>query len=105
MTAPVINEFTTISHVPRHITVVNVAASDDSGGNVVTIAYLYWIFNTNTELDSYWIELTNRVGSVSFTELDQERTYIVELFVRDSSWNSSYDNREGYPNGAEVVVT
>ena len=45
------------------------------------------------------------VWSVTFTDLDPERTYIVELYVRDSSWNSRYDNREGYPNGAGNVVT
>ena len=83
--------------------IVDVNVTDDSGGSVVSIAYLYWIFDLNNELDSYSIELTYGVGSVTFTDLDQKRTYIVELFVWDSSWNFLYDNREGYPNGAGVT--
>jgi hypothetical protein len=77
--------------------------TDDSESSIVCIAYLYWIFDTNTELDSYWVKLTDGAGSVTFTDLDPVRTYIVELFVRDSSWNLRYDNREGYPNGAGVT--
>jgi len=67
---------------------------------VVAIAYLCWISDLNTELDSYWIDITDNVGSVTFTDLNRKRAYIAELYVRDSSWNSRYDNREGYPNGA-----
>ena len=103
MTASVINEFTTIYHVLGHIK-VDVNVSDDSGGSVAAIAYLYLIFVTNTELDSYWIELTNGVRSVTFTDLDPERMYIVELSFRDSSCNSRFDNRELYPNGGGIVV-
>jgi len=103
MTAPVINSFTTISHVPGHIT-VDVNASDDSGGSIVCIAYLHWIIDLNTELDSYWVKLTDGAGSVTFTDLDSKRRCTVELYVQESSWNSRYDNREGYPNNAEVVV-
>jgi len=62
-------EFTTISHVPGHIT-VDINVSDDSSGSVVCIAYLYWIFDLNTELDSYWVELTDGAGGVAFTDLD-----------------------------------
>ena len=70
MTAPVINEFTTIYHVRGHNT-VDVNVSDDSGGSVVCIAYLYWIFDFNyAKLDSYWVELTDGAGSVTFTDLD-----------------------------------
>ena len=61
---------------------------------MVTIAYLYLIFDLNNELDSYWVELADGAGSVTFTDLDPKRTYIVKLIVRDSSWNSRYDNRE-----------
>jgi hypothetical protein len=41
----------------------------------------------------------DEAGSITFTDLDPERTYIVELYVRDSAWNARYDNPEGYPNG------
>jgi len=102
VTAPVINQFQEYSPTSGHLK-VDVNAIEDLGGSVVCIAYLYWIFDTNTKLDSYWVELTDGAGSVTFTDLDPERTYIVELFVRDSSWNSRYDNREGYPNGAGVT--
>ena len=67
--APVINQFQVYSPTSGHLKVdVNVA--DDSGGCVVCIAYLYWIFDTNTKLDSYWVELTDGAGSVTFTNLD-----------------------------------
>ena len=67
------------------------------------IAYLHWIFDLNNKLDSYWVGLTDGAGSVIFIDLDPGRTYIVELFVGVSSWNSRNDNREGYPNGAGVT--
>ena len=84
MIAPVIKQFQV--YIPRtaHLK-VDVDVSDDLGGSVVCIAYLYWIFDTNTEMDSYSIELTDGAGSVAFTDLVPERTYIVELFVRDSA--------------------
>ncbi len=94
----------TTSHVPRHIT-VDVNVTDDSGGGVYCSASLYWLFDLDNELDYYYIELTDGVGSVTFTDLDPERTFIVELFVRDESWNYGYDNREGYPNCMRVVVS
>ena len=50
------------------------------------------------EIDYYFIEIVDGVGSVTFTNLDPERTYIVELLVRDPSWNSKYESRDGYPN-------
>jgi hypothetical protein len=40
VTAPVINEFNTYILVPGYIT-VDVHVSDDSGGSVLAIAYLY----------------------------------------------------------------
>ena len=97
-----INQFQVYSPTSGHLK-VNVNVTCDSGGNVVCIAYLYCVFDTNTKLDSYWVELTNGAGSITFTDLDPERTYIVVLFVRDSSWNLRHDNREGYPNGAGVT--
>jgi hypothetical protein len=101
VTAPVINEFQVYSPTPGQLK-VDVNVTDDTGGSVVCIAYLYWIFDLGDELDSYTIELTDGLGSVTFRELDPERTYVVELYVRDSSWNARYDNREGYPNGAGI---
>ena len=80
--------------------------SDDSGGSVFCIAYLYWTFDLNTELELYWVELTDGAGSVTFTDLDPKRMYIViELNVRDSWWNSRYDNHEGHHNNVGFVVT
>jgi hypothetical protein len=103
-TTPTINQFTTTSHVPGHIT-VDVNVTDDSGAGVYCSASLYWLFDLGNELDYYYIELIDGVGSVTFRDLDPERTYVVELFVRDSSWNYGYENREGYPNGMGVVVS
>jgi len=82
---------------------VDVNVTDDSGGSVVCIAYIYWIFDLGNELDSYSVELIDGVGSVTFTGLDETRTYIVELYVRDSSLNARYENREGYLNGTVII--
>jgi hypothetical protein len=49
---------------------IEVNVSDNSGGGVVAIAYLYWILDLNTELISYWFELTDGAESVTFTDLD-----------------------------------
>ena len=103
-TTSTINMFTTTSHVSGHIA-VDVNVTDDSGGGIFCSASIYWIFDLSNKLDSYSSQLTDGVGSVTFTDLDPERTYIVELFVRDSSWNYWYENREGYPNGMGVVVS
>ena len=102
VTAPAINQFKVYNPTSGQLK-VDVNVSDDSGDRVVCIAYLYWIFDTNNELDSYMVELINGAGSITFTDLDPERTYIVNLFVRDSSWNARYENREGYPNGAGIT--
>ena len=42
---------------------------------------------------------------MTFTDLDPEQTCIVELFDKDTSWNSRYANREGYPSGAGVTLS
>ncbi len=94
--------FQVYSPTPSHLK-VDVNVSDNSGGDVFCSASLYWIFDLDTELDYYYVELTDGVGSVTFADLDPERTYIVDLLVRDSSWNSRYDRREGYPNGAGMT--
>ncbi len=65
---------------------------------------LYWIFDEDTELDYYYVEIVNGVGNVTFTDLDPKRTHIVALLVRDNAWNSRIERREGYPNGMGVVV-
>ncbi len=52
-------------------------------------------FSPDVEFDDYYIELIDGAGSVTFTDLDPERTYIVKLLVRDPSWNSKYESREG----------
>ena len=69
VTAPVINQLQVYSPTAGHLK-VDVNISDDSGGSVVAIAYLYWIFDISNELDSCWIELTDGAGSVTFTDLD-----------------------------------
>ena len=102
MTAQVIIEFQVYSPTSGHLK-VDVNVTDDSGGDVFCSASLYWIFDLDTELDYYYVELTDGVGSVTFTDLDPERTYIVDLLVRDSKRNARYDNREGYPNGAKIM--
>ena len=66
---------------------------------------LYWLFDLDNELDYYYIELINVVGSVTFRDLDPERTYVVDLFIRDDSNNSRIVRLEGYPNGMGVVVS
>ncbi len=94
-TPPTINMFTTTSHTRGHIT-VDVNATDNSGGYTFCSASLYWIFDLDTELDYYFIELIDGVGSVTFcANLDLERTYIVELLVHDNAWNSRIERREG----------
>ena len=104
MTAPTINVFTTTSHVPGHIT-GDVNLTDDSGGGVFASVSLYWLFDLDNELDYYNIELIDDVGSVTFRDLDPERTYVVDLFTRDDSNNSRRVRLEGYPNGMGVVVS
>jgi len=103
MTAPVvIHEFQVYSPTYGHLK-VDINVSDDLGGSVVCIPYLYWIFDLNNELVSYSIELVDGSGSVVFIDLDPKRTCIVELYFQDTSWNSRYDNREGsYPNGSRI---
>ncbi len=81
--ASVINEFEVYSSIAGHLK-VDVNISDYSGGNVFSGAYLYWILDLNTKLNHYYIELMNGVGSVTFTDLDPERAYVIELLVRDS---------------------
>ncbi len=79
--------------------------TDNSGGDIFCSASLYWIFDLDSELDYYYVELIDGVGSVTFfANLDPERTYIVELLVRDNAWNSRIERREGYPNGMGVVL-
>jgi hypothetical protein len=85
---------------------VDVNVTDDSGGSIFSSTSLCWIFDhPDIELDYYYIEIIDGVGSVTFTHLDPERTYTVELLVLDPSWNSKYEYREGYPNGMGVVVS
>jgi hypothetical protein len=84
---------------------VDVNVADDSGGGVFCSASLYWLFDLDNELDYYYIELIDDVGSVTFRDLDPERTYVIDLFVSDSSYNSRVVRLEGYPNGMGVVVS
>ncbi len=80
-TPPTINLFTTTSHVAGQIT-LDVNVTYNSGGDIFCFASLYWICDLDTELDYYFIELIDCVGSVTFfANLDPERTYIVELLV------------------------
>ena len=99
MTAPVINDFTITSPVAGQLK-VDVNVTDDSGGSVFCSASLYWILTPDIEIDYYYIELIDGAGSVTFPDLDPERTYLVELLVWDPSWKLKYETREGYPNGA-----
>ena len=69
VTAPGINHLQVYSPTSGQLK-VDVNVSDDSGGSVVCIAYLYWIFDTNNELDSYWVELIVAAGTVTFIDLD-----------------------------------
>ena len=68
-------------------------------------ASLYWLFDLDNELDYYYIELIDDVGSVTFRDLDPERTYVIDLYIRDNSYNSRVVRLEGYPNGMGVVVS
>ena len=86
-TTPTINLFTTTSHVAGQIT-VDVNITDDFGGGVFCSASLYWLFDLDNELDYYYIELVENVGSVTFRDIDPERTYVSDLFIRDGSYNS-----------------
>jgi len=104
MTAPTINLFTTTSHVPGHIT-LDVNVTDDSAGGVFCSASLYWLFDLDNELDYYYIEMRENVGSVTFRDIDPEITHVVDLFIRDNSYNSRVVRLEGYPNGMRVVVS
>ena len=68
-------------------------------------ASLYWLFDLDNELDYYYIELIENVGSVTLRDLDPERTYVIDLFIRDGSHNLRVVRLEGYPNGVGVVVS
>ena len=71
-----INEFQVYSPTPGHIK-VDVNVTDDSGGSVVCIAYLYWVFDLGDELDSYSIELADGSEvSRSATWIQNERTLL-----------------------------
>ena len=65
---------------------------------------LYWLFDLDNELDYYYIELIDGVGSVTFRDLDPERTYVVDLFIRDDSNYSRRVRLEGFPNGMGVII-
>jgi hypothetical protein len=90
--------------VPGHIT-VDVILTEDSRDGVFASVSLYWLFDIDNELDYYYIELIADVGSVTFRGLDPERTYVVDLFVKDDSNNSRVVRLEGYPNGMGVFVS
>ena len=66
---------------------------------------LYRLFDLDNELECYYIELIDDVGSVTFRDLDPQRMYVVDLFIRDDSNNSRVVRREGYPNGMGIVVS
>ena len=66
---------------------------------------LYWLFDLESELNYYFKELIDGVESVTFRDLDPERTYVVDLFIREDSYNSRVVRQEGYPNGMGVVVS
>jgi hypothetical protein len=105
-TTPTINLFTTTSHVPGHITVdVNVTDYSGGGGVFCSASLYYWLFDLDNELDYYYIELIDDVGSVKFRYLDPERTYVIDLFIKDNSHNSRVVRLEGYPKGMGVVVS
>jgi len=76
MTAPVINDFTITSPVAGQLK-VDVNVTDNSGGAVSCSSSLYWVFTPDIELDYYYVELIDGVGSVIFTDLYPERAYLV----------------------------
>ncbi len=45
------------------------------------------------------------MGSVTFRDLDPERMYVIDLFIRDDSYNLRVVRLEGYSNGMGVVVS
>jgi len=90
--------------VPGHIT-VDVNLTEDSGGGVFASVSLYWLFDLDNELDYYFIELIDGVGNVTFGDLDPERTYVIDIFIRDNSYNSRVVRLEGYHNGMGFVVS
>ena len=45
------------------------------------------------------------MGSVKFRDIDPERTYVIDIFIRGSSYNSRIVRLEGYPNDMGVVVS
>ena len=84
MSAPVINDFTVTSPASGQFK-VDGNVTDDSGGAVFCSASIYWVFTPDIELDYYYVELPDGIGSVPFTNIDPERAYLVELLVRDNS--------------------
>ena len=83
---------------------VGADVSDDSG-SVVAIAYVSLPQEPDYVLDARGIPLTDGVGNATFTNLDPEQTYIIELFVRDPAWNNRSEFRERVPNGAGFDIT
>ncbi len=65
---PTINMFTRTSHVVGQTT-VDVDVNDSSGGDIFCSTSLYWIFDEDNELDYYYVELVNGVGSVTFADI------------------------------------
>ncbi len=94
--------FTTTSKVMNRITIdVHV----DSYVNFCSVS-LYWIFDLDTNLHYFQVDLINNDGMVEFWNLDRNRTYRIELYVEDKSKKSKVIRLEGYPNnGMGVVVS
>ncbi len=104
-TPPTVNLFTTTSHT-RYTITVNIEITDDSGGGIYAGCSIYWLLDIETEIQWFEIDIVIGVGMCEFWNLDDEKTYVIEVYARDRSYNWTQTFRRlGYPNGQGVVVS
>ncbi len=83
-TPPTVNLFTTTSHT-RYTITVDVDITDNSGGGVYAGCSIYWLLDLDTEIQWFEVDLIDSVGIVEYWNLDDEKTYVIELYARDGA--------------------
>ena len=101
VTQPVVHLFTTKSTVSGRL---RVDVHVDSYV-IFCSCSVYWIFDLNTIVQYFQVNLINNVGMVEFSNLDPTRTYVIDLYAEDKSTTGKRIRRSGYPNGSGVVVS
>ena len=70
--------FTTTS-LTRYTITVDVNITDNSGGGIYAGCSIYWLLDLDTEIQWFEVDILDGVGMVEFWNLDDEKTYVIEL--------------------------